>query len=235
MTGILGVVDFNQPAFWAVIIGWVMSVTLHEYAHGIVAYWGGDYTIRERGGLTLNPLQYVDPFMSLILPVVFLMMGGIPLPGGATYVRHDLLRSKHWDSGVSAAGPAMNLILFGLLAIPLMPAVGWINANVDPADWSVAQKFVSAMCFLMLLSAILNLIPVPTLDGFGMISPYLDPQVQDRLNQPQVRSMCMFGYFLLLWQAPGFLGAIFRGMHAVMGDELYARSAAGMYAALYGH
>ena len=42
----------NPPLFWAILIGWVMSVTLHEFAHGVVAYWGGDYTIRERGGLT---------------------------------------------------------------------------------------------------------------------------------------------------------------------------------------
>src|SRR2546423_6462976 len=111
----------NPRLFGAVLVGWIISVILHEFAHGVVAYWGGDYTIRERGGLTLNPLQYVDPLMSIILPVIFLLMGGIPLPGGATYVRHDLIRSKGWDSAVSAAGPAMNLILFGLLAIPLLP------------------------------------------------------------------------------------------------------------------
>jgi Zn-dependent protease len=236
MNGILSsmsTVDFSSPAFWAVMIGWVMSVTLHEYAHGIVGYWGGDYTIRERGGLTLNPLQYVDPFMSIILPVVFLMLGGIPLPGGATYIRHDLIRNRHWDSAVSAAGPAMNLILFGLLAIPLLPSSGWINPALDPIDWTVAQKFVSAMCFLMLLAAILNLIPVPTLDGFGIISPYLSHELQDKLNQPQVRSMCMFGYFLLLWQAPGFMGAIDHGMKSIMGTELHYRALAGFEAALY--
>src|SRR5207248_6130390 len=120
MSGILGRIDMNDPTIWAVLIGWVMSVTLHEFGHGLVGWWGGDYTIRERGGLTLNPLQYVDPLMSIILPVVFLIMGGIPLPGGATYIRRDLLRSKGWDTAVSAAGPAMNLIIFGLLMIPLM-------------------------------------------------------------------------------------------------------------------
>jgi Zn-dependent protease len=236
MTGILAasMVDFSNPAFWAVIIGWVMSVTLHEYAHGIVGYWGGDYTIREKGGLTLNPLQYVDPVMSIILPIVFLMLGGIPLPGGATYIRHDLIRNRHWDSAVSAAGPAMNLILFGLLAIPLLPSVGWINTAIAPIDWTVPQKFVCAMCFLMLLSAILNLVPVPTLDGFGIISPYLSHDLQDRLNAPQVRSMCLFGYFLLLWKAPGFMEAIWHVMESIMGPTLYPRAMAGFYYSLYG-
>src|SRR5678816_1886117 len=89
---------YSNPLFWAVFVGWVLSVVLHEFAHGLVAYLGGDYTIRERGGLTLNPLQYVDPVNSIILPLVFLLLGGIPLPGGVTYIRKDLLRSRGWDA-----------------------------------------------------------------------------------------------------------------------------------------
>jgi Zn-dependent protease len=220
MTAPLGYTDFSEPALWAVIIGWVMCVTLHEFAHGIVGYWGGDYTIRERGGLTLNPLQYVDPVMSLILPVVFLLMGGVPLPGGATYIRRDLLRGRGWDSAVSAAGPAMNLILYGLLAIPLLPSFGWIPTTAG-AEWTTAQKFVGAMCLLQLLSVFLNLIPVPPLDGFGIIAPHLDPELRTKLSTPPVSSMLFFGYFLLLWQAPGFMRMILRGMHAVMGDDLF--------------
>src|SRR3954466_7301628 len=99
--------DFQSPLFWAVFIGWVLSVVLHEFAHGFVAYLGGDYTIRERGGLTLNPLQYVDPVMSLLLPARLLLMGGVPLPGGVTYIRRDLLRGRAWQAAVSLAGPAM--------------------------------------------------------------------------------------------------------------------------------
>src|SRR5438045_5975592 len=108
-------VDLQSPLFWAVFIGWVLSVVMHEFAHGLVAYLGGDYTIRERGGLTLNPLQYVDPVMSIVLPLLFLAMGGIPLPGGATYVRTELLRSR-WRTAMAAAGALMNLLLFVGLA-----------------------------------------------------------------------------------------------------------------------
>src|SRR5258708_7677798 len=106
----LAKIDLRSPLVWSLIIAWILTVVLHEFAHGIVAYWGGDYTIRERGGLTLNPLQYIDPVMSIALPVLFLVMGGIPLPGGATYVRTDLLRSRLWQTLVSLAGPAMNLL-----------------------------------------------------------------------------------------------------------------------------
>jgi Zn-dependent protease len=228
MTGILGISDFGEPALWAVIIGWIMTVTLHEFAHGVVAYWGGDYTIRERGGLTLNPLQYVDPLMSIVLPVVFLLMGGIPLPGGATFVRRDLLKNRFWDSAVSAAGPAMNLLLFALLAIPLLPSVGWIDPTKLSEDWSTPQKFVAAMCFLQLLTVILNLIPVPPLDGFGIIAPYLSTDLRLKLSTPPVSSLMFFGYFMLLWQARGFLLAIYQGMHQIMGQELYETAAKGM-------
>jgi Zn-dependent protease len=228
MASILGATDFGEPALWAVIIGWVMSVTLHEFAHGLVAYWGGDYTIRERGGLSLNPLQYVDPMMSLVLPVIFLIMGGIPLPGGATFVRRDLLRNRFWDSAVSAAGPAMNLLLFALLAIPLLPSVGWIDPMKQPADWTTAQKFVAAMCFLELLSVILNLVPVPPLDGFGMIAPYMNTDTRIKLSTPPTSSILFFGYFMLLWQAPGFMNAIYRGMYQIMGRDLFVRGIDGM-------
>src|SRR3954469_9534118 len=103
----LAAANFQNPLLWAVLIGWILSVVLHEFAHGLVGYLGGDYTIRERGGLSLNPLQYVHPIYSLLLPAIFLVLGGVPLPGGATYIRHDLLRSRWWDSAVSLAGPAM--------------------------------------------------------------------------------------------------------------------------------
>jgi Zn-dependent protease len=233
MVPLLARVEFNDPALWAVLIGWVMSVTLHELAHGIVGYWGGDYTIRERGGLTLNPLQYVDPFTSILLPAIFLLMGGVPLPGGATYIRRDLLKNRGWDSAVSAAGPIMNLILFALLAIPLMPHAGWIDPTKSPPDWTTAQKFVAAMCFLQLLSVFLNLVPVPPLDGFGIIAPHLKPDLRERLSTPPVSTMCFFGYFMLLWQAPGFMAMIRRGMESVMGDDLFGRSYLGFAAVFF--
>ncbi|HYE21474.1 MAG TPA: site-2 protease family protein [Tepidisphaeraceae bacterium] len=228
----LGRIDFNDPAFWAVLIGWVMAVTLHELAHGVVAFWGGDYTIRERGGLTLNPLQYVDPFNSILIPVIFLAIGGIALPGGATFVRRDLLRSRGWDTAVSAAGPAMNLILFGLLAIPLLPAAGWIDIN-DPLNWTTAQRFVAASCFLQLFSVILNLIPIPPLDGFGMIAPYLQPELRDKLSTPPVSTALFFGYFMLILLTP-FIYVVFAIMHAIMGERLFDISSYGWRSVLRG-
>src|SRR5258708_2182910 len=163
----LSVVDFHNLLLWALMIGWIMSVVLHEFAHGVVAYWGGDYTIRERGGLTLNPFQYIHPLMSIILPLLFLLLGGVPLPGGATYIRRDLLRSKAWETAVSLAGPAMNSLIFLLLVIPLHPRFGWIDYTAPVLKWTTAQVFVAGFAFSQILAVLLNLVPVPPLDGFG--------------------------------------------------------------------
>jgi Zn-dependent protease len=213
---ILAYANFGNPLLWALLIGWIMTVVLHEFAHGIVAYWGGDYTIKERGGLTLNPIQYIDPMMSIILPAVFLLMGGVPLPGGATYIRRDLLRGRFWNCAVSAAGPAMNLLVFLLLCIPLLPSVGWVNYAVVIESWPNPQIFVTALAFSQILSVLLNLVPIPPLDGFGIIAPFLPYDLREKLSTPPWSNMLFFGYVILLWQAPGFLHQLFSGCVEIM-------------------
>src|SRR3990170_3823694 len=101
--------------FLIVLAGWIFSLCLHEFAHALVAYRGGDYTVREKGYLTFNPIKYTHPVYSLLLPMLFLLMGGIGLPGGAVYIEKWRLRSKAWETAVSLAGPAAN----GLLALIL--------------------------------------------------------------------------------------------------------------------
>ena len=208
---LLAAVNFESPLFWAVFIGWILSVVLHEFAHGVVAHLGGDWTIKERGGLTLNPLQYVDPFTSLLLPAIFLAMGGVPLPGGATYIRRDLLRSKHWSAAVSLAGPAMNLLLFVAFALPLHPKFGWVDA-INKDSWTTAQIFCGAMAVLQILGALFNLVPVPPLDGFQAIAPYMDPDLRDKLSTPPISTFLFFAYFMIVWRTPAVMLAMLRVM-----------------------
>ena len=73
--------------FAIVLVGWVFSLCLHEFSHALVAYYGGDTTVREKGYLTFNPLKYTHPVYSIVLPLLFLVMGGIGLPGGAVVHR----------------------------------------------------------------------------------------------------------------------------------------------------
>jgi Zn-dependent protease len=190
--------DLGSPLFWAVLVGWIMTVVLHEFAHGVVGYWGGDYTVAERGGLSLNPLQYIDPVMSLLMPAVFLLIGGVPLPGGVTYIRRDLLLSKWWDSAVSLAGPAMNVLLFVIGAIVLHPRTGWVPADVPAREWTPAQQLVAALTFLQLFAAVLNMLPVPPLDGFGVIGPFLKPETRYKLMTPPVSTGLILVTFVLI-------------------------------------
>lgn len=228
---ILAASRIDNPLFWALVVGWILTVVLHEFAHGLVAYIGGDYTIKERGGLTFNPIQYVDPLMSLILPAVFLLLGGIPLPGGATYIRKDLLKNRYWETAVAAAGPLMNFILFLILGAFLHPRVGWIDPRISPEQWTSAQKFVGGLAFLQLFSVFLNLVPVPPLDGFQMIAPFLPEEIERKATTPPLSSLLFFGYFMLLWSAPAFSEAIFRGVfstsHALLGPTATVRMAYG--------
>src|SRR6266516_848028 len=101
--------------FFIVTVLWVFSVCLHEFGHAWVAYHGGDFTVQAKGYLSMNPLRYTHPVYSILMPVAFVMLGGIGLPGGAVYIDRSLLRSRAWATAVSLAGPAMNLILILLI------------------------------------------------------------------------------------------------------------------------
>src|SRR5438105_107100 len=211
----LSIAEFKNPLLWALMIGWIMSVVLHEFAHGVVAYWGGDYTIRERGGLTLNPLQYIDPLMSIILPLLFLLLGGVPLPGGATYIRRDLLRSKAWETAVSLAGPAMNFLLFLLLVSPPHPLIGWIDYRASVLNWTTAQIFVAGLAFSQMLAVLLNLVPVPPLDGFGAIAPYMPEDIRNRLTNPPWNYALFFVYFMAI-SSGGLFSSMVRAIFQVI-------------------
>jgi Zn-dependent protease len=156
-----------MECFIIVLVLWIFSVCIHEFGHAIVAYWGGDYTVKDKGYLTLNPIHYTDPLFSFILPVLFMITGGIGLPGGAVYIERDLLRSKWWDTAVSLAGPAMNYIMVLLIALcfktGLVPSEDTHLASISLAF--VMQLEISAILF--------NLIPIPPLDGFQAIAPWM--------------------------------------------------------------
>lgn len=153
--------------FVVVVILWVFSVCLHEFGHALVAYWGGDYTVKDKGYLTMNPLHYTHPVYSIVMPIVFMLLGGIGLPGGAVYIDHSLLRSRWWETAMALAGVTMNLLL--VLLISAFFKFGLLQN--DPTSLpAVALGFVMQ---LQISAILLNLIPVPPLDGFQAIAPWL--------------------------------------------------------------
>jgi Zn-dependent protease len=177
--------------FFIVIIGWIFSLCLHEFSHALVAYWGGDTTVREKGYLTFNPLRYTHPVYSLLLPMVFLLLGGIGLPGGAVYIERWRLRSKQWVSAVSLAGPLSNLVLAILLGIIL---------SLIPIGFDGIWPGLAFLALLQVTAVILNLIPLPPFDGYGVIEPFLSTNL--RMQMDRTRGYLMFFVFFLLWFVP---------------------------------
>jgi Zn-dependent protease len=177
--------------FLVVLVGWIFSLSLHEFSHAAVAYLGGDTTVRKKGYLTFNPLKYTHPVYSLLLPLLFLVIGGIGLPGGAVYIETWRLRSKNWVTAVSLAGPFSNLVLAIILALVM---------HFAPISFSGIWPGLAFLALLQVTALVLNLIPVPPFDGFGAIEPHLNEEVRMRIAP--VRGAMIWIVFLVLWYVP---------------------------------
>ena len=91
----------------------VFSVILHELAHGIVAYWLGDHTAKDAGRLTFNPIKHIDPYMSILIPVILYILKA-PVFGGAKPVpiNYHNLKGREWGMAlVAIAGPLTNFLI----------------------------------------------------------------------------------------------------------------------------
>lgn len=205
-----------------VLGGWAVSLCLHEFGHAIVAYRGGDTSVAYKGYLTLDFRRYTDVGYSFVLPLVILLIGGIPLPGGAVWIDHGAIRSRAWRSGMSVAGPAMNLAL-GLV---LMVLVG--SVSMPP----VLAAGLSALALFQVIAFVLNMLPVPGLDGYGALEPYL-PMPAQRLGA-QVRPWAPIVLLLLILVVPGAGSAFFYGsldLYGLIGGDV--ESALTGYGALF--
>ncbi|MCH9668888.1 MAG: site-2 protease family protein [Actinomycetia bacterium] len=170
--------------FVFVIFGWLVTLCLHEFGHAYSAWRFGDRDVAARGYLTLNPLKYSHPLLSLGLPVLFIALGGIGLPGGAVYVQTAFM-TKRQKTLVSLAGPAVNLG-FAILLLTLT------RLMYDPAH-AVFWAGVAFLGFLQITAFLLNMLPIPGLDGYSALEPHLSPETQ-RALQPAKQ----WGFFLLL-------------------------------------
>lgn len=179
-----------MACFFIVLILWVFSVCLHEFGHAWVAMKGGDYTVREKGYLTLNPLRYTHPVYSIALPLLFLVMGGIGLPGGAVYIERQLLRSRQWETLVSLGGVAMNIILIAVITL-------LFKTGLIPPDPTLVGPIAMAFVLkLQICSVFFNLLPVPPLDGFQAIAPWMPMEARERMYA--LSNLTLFALFMIL-------------------------------------
>ncbi len=145
-----------------VLIIIVGSVILHELSHGIVAYWLGDHTAKDAGRLSFNPLKHIDPYMSILVPVVLYLLNA-PIFGGAkpVPVNYQNLKWREWGMAlVALAGPFTNFLL-AFLSFLVGHFTGWLYG----AGGEVIAFIFTELVFINLGFMIFNLIPIPPLDG----------------------------------------------------------------------
>lgn len=160
-------------------------MTIHEAMHAYMGYWLGDDTAKREGRLTLNPIAHIDPFMTVLLPILLLLSGG-PVFGAAKPVPFNPHGLKYGEFGamlVGVIGPLTNLFIafvaFGFYI--LSGEAGYMGA------------ILKTMVYVNLGFFIFNMIPIPPLDGSRLLY-YLAPDSVRRFMQ----SMETYGIFIIL-------------------------------------
>jgi Zn-dependent protease len=188
----------------------LMALTVHEASHALVAWLRGDPTAKRMGRLSLNPLRHLDPAGTLVFFITAWFGAGFgwakPVPVNGRRLR-DPRRDMIW---ISAAGPVSNLLFAGIIALVLYFLV---NAGVFAgyADWKwiLAQMIMTGVTVNVIL-AFFNLIPLPPLDGSGILTGLLSPRAAMRYQQ-----INRWGFMILL--ALIFLPRWLPGMPDIIG------------------
>ena len=172
----------------------IFSIVIHEVSHGAMANYLGDPTAKYAGRLTLNPLKHLDPFGSVILPIVLILLsklsgGGIifgwakPVPVNPFNFRDQ----KYGSAKVALAGPLSNFaiaLIFGL-ALRFFPTISFLPGF---------GLMFSYIVYINLLLGIFNLLPIPPLDGSHILFTFLPPKFENLKI-----FMSQFGLFILLF------------------------------------
>ena len=187
--------DFRTLILVAPIL--LFSMVAHEYAHGYAALKQGDPTAHDLGRLTFNPIKHIDPFLTVILPLLTWLSPGGFLFGGAKPVPVDPRNYRHYRRGdiiVSLAGVTTNLVLAVVCALLIVP-LGVLGRAVPALLPSLAilQEMMRAGVMFNLVLTFFNLLPIPPLDGSHVAKHLLPPALGYRYAQ-----LGRFGFLIVL-------------------------------------
>ena len=204
-------------------IGWyivfLLAITLHEGAHALAAYLGGDSTAYDNGQVTLNPIPHIkhEPFGTVVVPIIALFVMGWPL--GFASAPYDPLwagRHPYRAAFMALAGPAANLLLVILAAVliwiglaagvfqsPDTANVGHVVDATGDGMWVSVAQVLSIVYSLNLLLFVFNLLPFPPLDGSGALSLLLPENAAVKLQEFLRNPMFTVLGLLLAWRIFG--------------------------------
>jgi Zn-dependent protease len=196
-------VQFIDSIFYIFVL--IMSIVVHEVAHGYSAYLLGDNTARLSGRLTLNPIKHLDPFGSVILPLLLMIMNTGFMIGWAKpvpYNPYNLKKGKYSNIIVAGSGIFANLIiaLTFCLLIRFAPFLGLPLYNADPTLLHPFYKIATIIALMNLVLALFNLIPIPPLDGSKILFSFLSPKYRYIENFLEKWGMIILLFFILfIW------------------------------------
>ena len=181
-------------AYLAVVFGSILlSMTLHEAMHAFVSYWLGDDTAKHEGRLTLNPLSHIDPFTTVILPLMLAALGAPPF-GAAKPIPFDPNKVRYGEFGaalVGIAGPLTNLLLAVLAGLA-----------VRFASWAPDTIALNVLLTFMVVNVsffVFNVIPFPPLDGSRVLYAVAPEPVRDVMERIESMGFMAIIFFMVVF------------------------------------
>ena len=204
--------NINPGYIIIVLIIVVGSVILHELAHGVVAYWLGDRTAKDAGRLTLNPIKHIDPFISILVPVVLYMLRA-PVFGGAKPVpinSHNL-KWKEWGMAIVAvAGPLTNFLIAFIAFL-----IAYFSGSLYSYSSELTQFIFTEIIYINLGFMLFNLIPIPPLDGSRVLYVIAPDSIRN-IMQNMERYGIIIIYILILLFGEAFSSLLINGMNGIL-------------------
>jgi Zn-dependent protease len=180
--------------YLAVVLGSILiSMTLHEAMHAFASHWLGDDTAKLQGRLTLNPLSHIDPFTTVLLPLMLAAIGAPPF-GAAKPVPFDPNRVRHGEFGaalVGLAGPLTNLALAVIAGL----VIRMLSPGADEVLFSILATFLVVNISFFAF----NMIPFPPLDGSRVLYAFAPDGVRNVMERIEGMGFTAIIFFMLLF------------------------------------